>query len=391
MVLTNFFKISATECKTLYNFNPQLFDHLKVLRIKFLIIIIMNRFKILLLLLPIVFGWTSVQAQDIHFTQFYMSPLNLNPALTGVMNCKTRMVANYRNQWGAVLAANAYNTYSASYDQKVAVGREDYFGIGGSIWGDVAGETRFGTTQGRISFSYAKKMAGYRKKASYLVIGADAALTQRSISNADLRWPTQIQGGVFDPTTGVNELDNQNLDFLYPDIAAGLLWFSVIDNNTNWYLGFAAHHLNRPRVTFFSSDDRDAILSSRYTIHAGFQFPIERKITMLPFAVYMAQGPHRTFNAGTSLRFALGPSRTTNQSFEVGTWYRLGNKVEGGLHSDAIILSTRFNYEQFGIGFSYDANVSGLRAASAANGAFEFSLVYYICGPENRGVYCPRF
>lgn len=330
----------------------------------------------------------ALNAQDIHFTQFYMSPLNLNPALTGVMNCKTRMVANYRNQWAAVLAANAYNTYSVSYDQKIPVGREDYFGIGGSLWGDVAGESRFGTTQGRVSLSYSKKMAGYRKKASYLVIGADAALTSRSISDTDLRWPSQITGDGFDKTLPNNEPNFTDFDFLYADIAAGLLWFSVIDNNTNWYFGAALHHLNRPNVTFLGDEVN---LYSRYTLHAGMQFEIARKISMLPFGVYMAQGPHRSLNAGTNFRFAMGPSRTTNQSFEVGAWYRVGNKVEGGLHSDAVILSSRFNYEQFGIGFSYDINVSGLRQASPANGAFEFSLIYNICGPESRGVYCPRF
>lgn len=330
----------------------------------------------------------AMNAQDIHFTQFYMSPLNLNPAMTGVMNCKTRMVANYRNQWAAVLAANAYNTYSVSYDQKIPVGREDYFGIGGSLWGDVAGESRFGTTQGRVSLSYSKKMAGYRKKASYLVIGADAALTSRSISNADLRWPSQITREGFDQTLPNNEPNFIDTDFLYADIAAGLLWFSVIDNNTNWYVGAALHHLNRPNVSFLGDEVN---LYSRYTLHAGLQFEIARKISMLPFGVYMAQGPHRSLNAGTNFRFAMGPSRTTNQSFEVGAWYRVGNKVEGGLHSDAVILSTRFNYEQFGIGFSYDINVSGLRQASPANGAFEFSLIYNICGPESRGVYCPRF
>ncbi len=326
-------------------------------------------------------------AQDIHFTQFYMSPLNLNPAMTGVMNCKTRMVANYRNQWAAVLASNAYNTYSVSYDQKVPVGREDYFGIGGSLWGDVAGESRFGTTQGRVSLSYSKKMAGYRKKASYLVIGADAALSQRSISNADLRWPSQISSSGFTPGPN-NEPNFTDYQFLYPDIAAGLLWFSVIDDKTNWYFGAAMHHLNRPNVSFLG---QTVNLYSRYTLHAGLQFELQRKISLLPFAVYMAQGPHRSLNAGTNFRFALGPSRTTNQSWEVGAWYRVGNKVEGGLHSDAVILSSRFNYENFGIGFSYDINVSGLRQASPANGAFEFSLVYNICGPESRGVYCPRF
>ena len=37
---------------------------------------------------------SSAMAQDIHFSQFYSSPLNLNPALTGVMNCNQRVVAN---------------------------------------------------------------------------------------------------------------------------------------------------------------------------------------------------------------------------------------------------------------------------------------------------------
>ncbi|MBL7808489.1 MAG: type IX secretion system membrane protein PorP/SprF, partial [Saprospiraceae bacterium] len=59
------------------------------------------------------------QAQDIHFSQFYQSPLNLNPAMTGVMNCNHRFVANYRNQWASILKNRAYNTYSASYDQKL--------------------------------------------------------------------------------------------------------------------------------------------------------------------------------------------------------------------------------------------------------------------------------
>ena len=66
---------------------------------------------------------TLCGAQDIHFSQFYMSPLNLNPAMTGVMNCTQRFVANYRNQWASVLKADAYTTYSVSYDQKLSAVR----------------------------------------------------------------------------------------------------------------------------------------------------------------------------------------------------------------------------------------------------------------------------
>lgn len=352
----------------------------------------MKTIKLYLALFAMVWGVGSVQSQDIHFSQFYMSPLNLNPAMTGVNNCKNRFVANYRNQWASVLQSNSFNTYSVSYDQKTPVGREDYFGVGGTIWGDVAGASRFGSTQGRISASYAKKMAGYRKKASYLVIGADAGLTQRRISQEDLLWPGQINGGVGG--------EIQDSDFLYGDISAGLLWFSVIDKYTNWYLGAAIHHLNRPNISFQNTDAR---LYSRYTIHGGGQFQMKPKISLLPFAVFMAQGPHRELNFGSSVRFALGPSRLSNQSWQVGAWYRLGVQEDDqfdsegnpinqtAIHSDAVIVSTRFNYENFGIGFSYDLNVSELSGGGTANGAFEFSLTYDICGPENRGVYCPRF
>ena len=333
-------------------------------------------------------GLNSAKAQDIHFSQFYMSPLNLNPALTGVMNCKTRFVANYRNQWASVLKANAYNTYSASYDQKVPVGREDYFGIGGTLWSDVAGQSRFGTTQGKISLSYSKKMAGHRKKASYLVLGVDGGITQRRISDKDLIWPNQITASGIDPDLTSGEANFQDFDFLFADLGAGLLWFSVIDENTNYYVGAALHHLNQPDVSFLGSVES---LYTRMTVHAGAQFEIQPKMSLLPYFIYMAQGQHREFNAGTSVRFALGPSRLSNQSWQIGAWYRIGSKEEGGIHSDAVILSTRFDYENFGIGFSYDVNVSKLSSAGAANGAFEFSLQYLICGPENRGVYCPRF
>ena len=354
----------------------------------------MKFYNNLALSLLIVFGAMSISAQDIHFSQFYMSPLNLNPAMTGVMNCKNRFIANYRNQWAGALRSNAYNTYSLSYDQKNPIGREDYFGIGGTLWSDVAGESRFGTTQGRLSLSYSKKMGGYRQRASYLVIGADAGITQRRINEQDLRWPTQITSQGIDPNApGETIPDN---DFIYPDISAGILWFSVMNKYTNWYLGAAIHHLNQPDVSYF---DNTVSLYNRITLHGGGQFEMKPKISFLPFGVFMMQGPHREFNGGASFRFALGPSRTSNQSWQIGAWYRLGIQAneaseaerKTSLHSDAVILSTRFNYENFGIGFSYDLTVSGLAAASPANGAFEFSLTYDICGPENRGVYCPRF
>jgi len=328
----------------------------------------------------------GLKAQDIHFSQFYMSPLNLNPAMTGVMNCNSRLVANYRNQWASVLKSNAYNTYSASYDQKIPVGRSDYFGVGGAFWGDVAGASRFGTTQGKLSLSYSKKMGGYRNSGHFLVMGASAGVTQRRIDESDLRWPTQVQDGIPCPTCPGGNIDDT--DFLFADIDVGLLWFSVLDKYNNFYFGAAVNHLNQPNVSFL---DDVVPLYQKITVHGGGQFEMTRRVSILPGLILLFQGPHLEINTGASFRFAMGRNRLARQSWQIGAWYRTAAKNPSGLISDAIIISTRFDYDNFGLGFSYDVNVSKLATASAGNGSFEFSLLYKICGPESRGVYCPNF
>jgi hypothetical protein len=78
------------------------------------------------------------------------------------------------------------------------------------------------------------------------------------------------------------------------------------------------------------------------------------------------------------------------QFFEIGAWYRVGTEITGGVHSDAVIVAARLDYDVYGIGLSYDYNVSGLSASSPGNGSFELSLSY-LFGKVNSGVFCPVF
>ncbi len=334
-------------------------------------------------------GSVALKAQDIHFSQFYLSPLNLNPAMTGVMNCNVRLVANYRNQWSSVLKANAFNTYSVSYDQRIAVGRYDFFGIGGSFWGDKAGESEFSTLQGKLSLSYAKKMGGYRAKSHYLSFGAEAGITQTSVNFQNLRWGSQHDGnGGRDGNIASGEIFNLD-NFIYADFSAGVMWFTVLDKNNNLYIGGAYSHLNRANQSFNSNQVED--LYSKFTIHAGGEFMMTERLGLVPGVITLFQGPSFELNTGTSLKFLLGGNKRNSQAFQLGAWMRISNHFEKSVTADALILSTRFDYNDFSIGFSYDVNVSSLRPASNSNGAFEFALVYKICGPEKRNVYCPNF
>lgn len=332
----------------------------------------------------------TIGAQDIHFSQFYQAPLTLNPALTGVMNCNTRIIGNYRNQWAPVIPGNAYNTFSVSYDQKLPVGRYDNVGFGLNIWTDVAGQLDFKTMTAKLSGAYALRVGGTRKKSHYIVAGAELGLSQRSFDILKAQWGDQIDGDFqYDPTIPTAE-NYANIDdkFLFGDVGLGVLWFSVFEEAKNFYIGGAYTHLSQPNLSHYLDDV--VPYYTKAVIHAGGELPLNTKMSVLPGAVAFFQGPSMEINFGTSMRFFMG-SGYDDQSFQLGAWFRVANHYEEALTSDALILSTRYDMDQFGIGFSYDINVSSLRQAANSNGSFEFSMIYQLCGPQSRGVYCPKF
>ena len=79
-------------------------------------------------------------AQDPDFSQFFASPLTLNPALTGKFGGSLRAAGNYRNQWPSIY--NAYTTATISVDGgilKNTIPEFDQFGIGIMAFTDKSG------------------------------------------------------------------------------------------------------------------------------------------------------------------------------------------------------------------------------------------------------------
>ena len=83
-------------------------------------------------------------AQDIHFSQFFETPLYRNPALAGIVDGDYRVQSVYRSQWNSV--ANAYRTGSLNAEYKMPVKNDDYLTIGMQVFYDKAGSTGLTTT-----------------------------------------------------------------------------------------------------------------------------------------------------------------------------------------------------------------------------------------------------
>src|SRR5688572_13026081 len=101
-------------------------------------------------------------SQDIHFTQFYASPLTLNPALTGKMSGDYRLAAIYRGQYKSFTDGDytAYATPAASFDIPFVFGkkRNNAIGAGILVVNDLTNNKRLNTLQLQVSVAYHKAL-----------------------------------------------------------------------------------------------------------------------------------------------------------------------------------------------------------------------------------------
>ena len=333
----------------------------------------------------------NVQAQDPRFSQYYASPWNLNPALNGVFNGKWRATANYRDQWGSFLSPVPFRTYAASFEHRLQVGYgDDYASFGIGAMHDEAGTARFSQDKVQLGGAFLKQLSGGRRQADhYISAGAQVGFGQNSIDWGRLWFSRQFDATSETPNTSLpNNEPNANADSKsYLDFNAGLLWYAVFENEGFFYLGGAMHHLNRPKISL-AADDNET-LYSRWTGHAGGQFPITETVSLLPGVLVMSQGPAFETDLGLNLRYSNNDFNEL--ALRAGAWARMGNKLAKGYQIDAVTVVGMLELDRWMLGLSYDITVSSLTQANNSRGAFEVSLMYIHPGEKRSHVVCPNF
>ncbi|MBL7805343.1 MAG: PorP/SprF family type IX secretion system membrane protein [Saprospiraceae bacterium] len=350
-----------------------------------------NYTPVLFLLAVLLSASTASFAQDPRFSQYYASPWNLNPAMTGVFSGKWRVTANYRDQWGSILGDTPFRTYSAAADLRVNVGGgDDYAAFGIGAMHDEAGVARYAQNKAHLGGGFIKQLSGGRYQAEhYLSAGAQLGFGQNSVDWSRLWFTRQFDN--------VNEIPDGNLSNgepsmnansgVYLDFNAGLLWYVLFGEGGFFYAGGAMHHLNSPNIAL--TDNGNETLYSRWSGHVGGQLPVTENFSLLPGALVMKQGPAFETDFGLNLRYSNNDYNEL--ALRAGAWARLGNRLDKGIQADAVTIVGMLELERWMLGLSYDITVSSLAGANNSRGAFEVSLTYF--HPEYRRgrVECPRF
>ena len=250
-------------------------------------------------------SFSNLNAQDIHFSQFYNSPLTLNPANTGVFPGGMRFIANYKDQWGKV--TTPFKTYGFSYDAGIFRQKwtNGYMGAGISLFNDKAGDSKMGLTQLNLSISCLRKL----NKANSLAAGIQGGIAQRSVSTSSLEWGNQYNGLYYDSNLSSNE-QSITQSFIYQDYSAGILWnytkseiYTTANNHLTSNLGISLLHINKPHQTFLGESDQ---LYRKFVVHGGLNVGIKNSnMSFVPSFLTVFQGKSKEITLGTLVKYNL--------------------------------------------------------------------------------------
>jgi type IX secretion system PorP/SprF family membrane protein len=315
-------------------------------------------------------------AQDPHFSQFFASPLTLNPAFTGKFNGLWRLAANHRDQWPSI--PKAYVTSSASLDFPILKNKipdNDVFGVGFSGLSDASANNILKLNYGSVSMSYHKSL----DENGYSTIGAgfQGTFSSLSLDVKRLNFEDQLTQNGFTGTTSEVIVNGNNQSYF--DMNAGVLYSGSSNGINNYYAGVSMYHINRPKVSFI---DKNWYLSGRVTVHAGGSFPVSDILTLHASIIHQIQNKASETTLGAAIAANLNQDEDKPTSVYIGSWVRF---------NDAIVPYIGLEFGSLRIGASYDFNISGLKAATNTRGGSEISLIYIKQPAENKGIPCPKF
>jgi len=331
-----------------------------------------NLGKLCISLLFLVPAGLSVFAQDHIYSQFFNSPLYLNPALTGQFQGDLRMNLIYRNQFTSV--PGSLNYISASIDYNIPK-----FGGGVGLLFTRSGEGTAFLNTNNFSGTYSYSVGSQDFVLSF---GLQAGITNRSINFGKLIFGDQIDPrfGYIPGSISAAEPPVFNNRFFF-DSGAGI---NLVAGEFD--IGGAVMHINQPNESFSGTP---AKLPMRITTHASYRWDLnpddnndeDQKSFIIPSVVLYKQSTAQTYAIGFQYK------RT---NINAGLWYRSGGGNGG---PSAIVLSLIFDLyinkdggEKLRLGVSHDAPVSGLNYSNTS-GTSEGSIGYETTVPSRTDTY----
>jgi len=322
----------------------------------------MTYLKHLKLSLLIALTAACAHGQDPSFSQFFSSPLNVNPALTARMNSKWRIISNIRDEW--ISPASPYTTGTISFDSKILrnkIPESSVFGIGTMLMYDQAMAGVLKSNYASLNLSYNLKIAEGEGE-HRLGVGMGLIYGHKQVDFSRLNFSEQFNGYGFNTNlpSGESALNNMKS---YISSSVGLI-YSYVTQYADFDFGVSAFHLNKPKQTV-TSDPRQ-YLPPRYVVHTNFENYLDERVVLNTNAIYQSQANVSYFSVGGGIGYFLSDDGEDDLIVNAGVWYWSRN---------AVIPYFGLTYKKIQFGLTYDVTVSKLASASQKPKTLELSII----------------
>lgn len=302
-----------------------------------------------------------LHSQDVHFSQYYFSPLTLNPANTGNYKGDYRFFGNYRSQWREL--NNAYETYSAGGDFNFYPDNRQ-LSAGFLVLNDRSGGN-LNVTKIMPSAAMHTRLAGFK-----IGLGLQPSLVLKRLNfNAhtfqnQLNWST----GAFDNKLPNNE-NTGTQSFAYFDLNAGCI-VSRRFKKLEPEIGYSFFHINQPGESFLNNDRNK--LPIRQATNLSLSIFAGSNCIIKLHSLYGFTTRVNDWVNGFNVEYILANKQFYTNSVFVGAMWRSGYQR----NQDAGIVTAGINYRNYTLGFSYDITFSQLKTAVNSRGAYELAFIY---------------
>lgn len=338
---------------------------------------------------------SEVNAQDPHFSQFYASPLTLNPATAGTYSGTFRISTIYRDQWLSAVG-DPLRTFAISGDVKFELNYNrkkslsDIVALGITFFGDRVSTFDDNTNQIVLTAAYHKSL-DYRTK-QYIGIGIQGGILQKSVNYENLTFQDQFNAvdGYTNPTFENLPVNNR----AYTDLSLGLYYSITPSKAFNFHAGLGYFHFNKPNISYYNSPDlvdinliKTDTLFGKWSVHTGASIKTSERAYIQPRVNALIQNQHAELNLGATFRYKV--SKTKGQYFLMGPYFR-GVKNYNNFGLESFIAMAGFEMNNFIVGLSYDQNIGSVVKDRRSLSSLEVSIIY-IGEHHNDDHFCPQW
>ncbi len=315
-------------------------------------------------------------AQDPHFSQFFASPLTINPANTGNFSGTLRAALNSRTQLPEF--NNPYATKTLSLDAPILkkyIQEDDKLSVGLLILSDQSGNKLLNDNNIAASVSYSKALDENANHS--IALGFQVNYSMYRFDPLKANFEDQLTAGGFTGTSAEMILGN-NFTKNTTDINAGILYTGSTSDNNIFYVGASYYHFAKPTVGFITPT---YFTNSRINIHGGAYFSLSDAASLHTSFQYQKQGQTNELLVGGAFSYYLG----TENGLELyaGLWSRV---------KESMIPYVGLEWNHIRAGFTYDMAAGTTLASSRFYQSSEFSLIYIL---DNKSkafkLRCPKF